>query len=157
MSFFKNKEERAAASEQRWDAFHAKREQKANAVGGSNQRKELGLGPLEPLPGGLSSNLPTLTLVKHYQTPTAFRSDAQKKAGHGWTLAGQSSVRHKQSMVTYTCPNPYYSGSQPAPESAPPAATQISTASELERLAALWQQGVLSDEEFSAQKAKLLA
>ena len=46
---------------------------------------------------------------------------------------------------------------QPAPAAAAPApAAQDDTISELERLGALKDQGVLTDEEFQAQKAKIL-
>jgi hypothetical protein len=44
----------------------------------------------------------------------------------------------------------------PAPAPAPAAAPAGDTTAELERLAALKQQGVLSDEEFAAAKAKIL-
>jgi hypothetical protein len=145
MPLFGSKEDRAATKERK----AAEREVWAK------QRAELGLGLLEGVPAGLTANQPTLTLVKHYQNTLQFRSDAQKKANYGWTIAAQSSVRRKQSMVTYTRPNPYYADSQPAPDAS--AASSISIASELEHLAALRQQGVLSDEEFNAQKAKLLA
>jgi Short C-terminal domain len=43
-----------------------------------------------------------------------------------------------------------------APPPPPPAATGDPTIAELERLASLKQQGILSDEEFTAAKAKLL-
>lgn len=44
----------------------------------------------------------------------------------------------------------------PAPAAAP-AAAQYDVVEELERLAALQQQGILTPEEFAAQKAKILA
>ncbi len=45
---------------------------------------------------------------------------------------------------------------QPAPAPAPAAAPADSLTAELERLGALRSQGILSDEEFAAAKAKLL-
>ncbi len=52
----------------------------------------------------------------------------------------------------YTPPPPQY-----APESAPAAAPQDDMIAQLERLGALRAQGLLTDEEFAAAKAKLLS
>jgi hypothetical protein len=43
------------------------------------------------------------------------------------------------------------------PQMAPPPAAQESTIDQLKELAELKQQGILTDEEFAAQKAKILA
>ena len=52
----------------------------------------------------------------------------------------------------YAAPQP-----APAPAAAPPAApSEDDTIAQLERLAALKSQGILTDEEFAAQKAKIL-
>jgi hypothetical protein len=45
----------------------------------------------------------------------------------------------------------------PAPAAAPPAAPQPDLADQLRKLADLRDAGVLTDDEFAAQKAKLLA
>jgi hypothetical protein len=46
----------------------------------------------------------------------------------------------------------------PQPEAAPPAAApQVDVVSQLKELAALKDQGILTEEEFAAQKAKILA
>jgi hypothetical protein len=47
--------------------------------------------------------------------------------------------------------------SAPAPVAPPPAAPAADPIEQLKQLAALREQGVLTDEEFAAQKAKLLA
>ena len=51
-------------------------------------------------------------------------------------------------------PEPSYAAPPPAPAAAPAAADPIA---QLKELAALKQQGILTDEEFAAQKAKILA
>ncbi|MGQ4489570.1 SHOCT domain-containing protein [Streptomyces sp. 372A] len=50
-----------------------------------------------------------------------------------------------------------YAAQQPQPAAAPPAAPGGDVVGQLERLAALKQQGILTDAEFEAQKARLLA
>jgi uncharacterized membrane protein YebE (DUF533 family) len=69
------------------------------------------------------------------------------------TAAYQSGKRHEaQSQV-----NDQPEAAPPAPVPAPaPAPAGDDTTAELERLASLHQSGVLTDDEFSAAKAKLL-
>ena len=50
-----------------------------------------------------------------------------------------------------------YASSAPAPPPPPPAAPQADLAAQLRQLAELRDQGILTEEEFAAQKAKLLA
>lgn len=52
-------------------------------------------------------------------------------------------------------PQPTYAAPPPQPVPAPPPAA-VDPIEQLERLAALKTQGILTDEEFSAQKAKIL-
>ena len=54
-------------------------------------------------------------------------------------------------------PQPTYAAPPPAPVSAPvPPPVAVDPIEQLERLAALKTQGILTEEEFSAQKAKIL-
>jgi hypothetical protein len=50
-----------------------------------------------------------------------------------------------------------YAQSAPAPPPPPPAAAQPDMVTQLKQLAELRDQGILTDDEFAAQKAKLLA
>jgi uncharacterized membrane protein YebE (DUF533 family) len=71
------------------------------------------------------------------------------------TVAYQSGKRHEQQAQVNEQAQAAYAATQPAPAPAPAAPADDTTA-ELERLAQLHQQGVLTDEEFSAAKAKAL-
>jgi hypothetical protein len=63
---------------------------------------------------------------------------------------------------TYADPGDNQEYAEPAPQAPPPAPpapapTQVDTASEIERLAALHDSGALSDDEFAAMKQKLIS
>jgi uncharacterized membrane protein YebE (DUF533 family) len=72
------------------------------------------------------------------------------------TVAYQSGKRHEAAQGSEEAPPPQqYAEPAPAPAAAPPAPAGDTTA-ELERLSQLHQSGALTDDEFSAAKAKLL-
>jgi hypothetical protein len=68
-------------------------------------------------------------------------------------------VSRRQSTVTeptYADPAPQQQYAPPPPPAAPAAPAQSDMAAELKRLGDLHSQGILTDEEFAAAKAKLL-
>ena len=70
------------------------------------------------------------------------------------TAAYQSGKRHEEAQGQQAPPQEM---AEPAPAPAPaPAAPATDTTAELERLSQLHQSGALTDDEFSAAKAKLL-
>lgn len=81
-------------------------------------------------------------------TATAVSNRVSRRQASRW----QQQEYAEQQQAYAQQPPPAYA---PAPEAAPPPAGADMTA-ELERLAALRNQGVLTDDEFAAAKAKLL-
>jgi hypothetical protein len=81
-------------------------------------------------------------------TATAVSNRVSRRQASRW----QQQDYAEQQQAYAQQPPPAYA---PAPEAAPPPAGADMTA-ELERLAALRSQGVLTDDEFAAAKAKLL-
>jgi hypothetical protein len=81
-------------------------------------------------------------------TATAVSNRVSRRQASRW----QQQEYAEQQQAYAQQPPPAYA---PAPEAAPPPAGADMTA-ELERLAALRSQGVLTDDEFAAAKAKLL-
>ena len=76
-------------------------------------------------------------------TATAVSNRVSRRQAERWS---------QQDSATYDEPQPTYAAPAPAP--AAPAADPIQR---LKDLAALKQQGILTDQEFAAQKAKILA
>jgi hypothetical protein len=76
-------------------------------------------------------------------------------AGTATAVSNRVSRRQAQrwSQQEYAEPEPTYAQPAPAPAPAAPAADPIQ---QLKDLAALKDQGILTDEEFAAQKAKIL-
>jgi hypothetical protein len=75
------------------------------------------------------------------------------------TVAYQSGKRHEQQEEVNEQAQVAYAATQapaPAPTAAPAPAAGGDTTAELERLSSLHQSGALTDDEFSAAKAKLL-
>lgn len=64
-------------------------------------------------------------------------------------------AQEQQAMYTAQQPPPAAAPAPPPPAAAPP--SMDDTVAALERLAALKEQGFLTDEEFAAEKAKVLA
>jgi hypothetical protein len=90
--------------------------------------------------------------------PGLLRGVVRTAAVAGTATAVSNRVSHRQAQrwgqqeyAQYAEPEPAYAAPAPAP--AAPAADPIQ---QLKELAALKQQGILTDEEFAAQKAKIL-
>jgi hypothetical protein len=86
-------------------------------------------------------------------TATAVSNRVSRRQAERWASKGSEYVPGR---VGYAAPPPqeeYAPEDAPAPEPPPPAADPIQ---QLKDLAALKEQGVLTDEEFAAQKAKIL-
>jgi hypothetical protein len=76
-------------------------------------------------------------------TATAVSNRVSRRQADRWSQQGSS----------YDEPEPTYAAPPPPPPAAAPAADPIE---QLQKLAALKDQGILTDEEFAAQKAKIL-
>lgn len=74
-------------------------------------------------------------------TATAVSNRVSRRQGDRWAAQDQQ----------------YPQEPPPQPAASPPAAAQASTIDQLKDLAQLKQQGVLTEEEFAAQKARILA
>ena len=77
-------------------------------------------------------------------TATAVSNRVSRRQGQRWA---------QQEEAQYAEPEPTYAASAPAPAPAAPAADPIH---QLKELADLKQQGILTEAEFAAQKAKIL-
>ncbi len=90
-------------------------------------------------------------------TATAVRGRVARRQQQRW--AAEDQAQYAPRAAQPTAARPTYVVAQPPPQPAPapaPAAATPDPVSQLERLAALKQQGILTDEEFAAQKAKIL-
>jgi hypothetical protein len=76
-------------------------------------------------------------------TATAVSNRVSRRQGQRWA----------QQEASYAEPEPQYTAPAPAPAPAAPAADPIQ---QLKELAALKEQGILTDDEFAVQKAKIL-
>ena len=79
-------------------------------------------------------------------TATAVSNRVSRRQANRWSQQG-------------TMPDPYYDQQAPEPAYAPPpapAAPAVDPIEQLKQLGALREQGVLTDEEFAVQKAKVL-
>ena len=94
--------------------------------------------------------------------PGLMRGMARTAAVVGTATATRNAVNRRQAdknAQAYTqAMNTAQAQSAPPPETqyAPPPAQEVDVISQLERLGALKAQGLLTEEEFAAQKAKLL-
>jgi Short C-terminal domain len=79
-------------------------------------------------------------------------------AGTATAVSGRVARRQaaRYDQPTQAPPEPSEAPPPPPPESAPPPAPEDETVTKLQNLAQLHSQGVLSDEEFAAAKAKAL-
>ena len=82
-------------------------------------------------------------------TATAVSNRVSRRQANRWS---QQEAAQYAPEPNYA-PEPQYA---PHPEYAPPPASSGLPVDELKQLAALREQGILTDEEFAAQKAKLL-
>ena len=80
------------------------------------------------------------------------RRQAEKYAGRDAQIAADRTQAYQQDMAAQAPPPAY----APAPATEPPAAPQADMVSQLRELAQLRDDGILTEEEFAAQKAKLL-
>ena len=80
------------------------------------------------------------------------RRQAEKYAGRDAQIAADRTQAYQQDMAAQAPPPAY----APAPVAEPPAAPQADMVSQLRELAQLRDDGILTEEEFAAQKAKLL-
>jgi len=82
-------------------------------------------------------------------TATAVSNRVSRRQANRWSQQGEAYVPGRVSYAQQPPPEPEYAP-EPAP---PPAADPIQ---QLKELGALHEQGILTDEEFAAQKAKIL-
>jgi hypothetical protein len=85
-------------------------------------------------------------------TAQATRGRVSRRQQKRW--AGQDQAEYAQPQYAPQAPPP--PPAAPPPVAAAPAPAAVDPIEQLERLAALKAQGVLTDEEFAAQKAKIL-
>jgi len=87
-------------------------------------------------------------------TATAVSNRVSRRQANRWAAQDEQQYAQQQQ---YAAPPPQqqYAAAPPAP--APAAAPQKDTVTQLKELAELKQQGILTDAEFDAQKAKILA
>jgi hypothetical protein len=83
-------------------------------------------------------------------TATAVSNRVSRRQANRWADQADAQAYQQMPPQAYAAPPP-----PPAP-APPPAAGMDDLTAELERLAALRNQGILTDDEFSAAKAKLL-
>ncbi|HEY7009736.1 MAG TPA: SHOCT domain-containing protein [Jatrophihabitantaceae bacterium] len=86
-------------------------------------------------------------------TATAVSGRVSRRQAARYDQKAEAQAYEQQQYAQQQAPPQQYA---PAPEPAPAAAPQDETTASLENLARLHQQGVLSDAEFAAAKAKVL-
>ena len=84
-------------------------------------------------------------------TATAVSNRVSRRQANKWQQKADAEAEQQQDEQT----SPQYQQA-PAPEPEPAAADSSSLADELQKLAALKEQGILSEDEFTAAKNKLL-
>lgn len=80
-------------------------------------------------------------------TATAVSGRVRRRQNRRWNRQAEADAYEQQA----------YAPPPPAPEAAAPPAPGMSTVEQLTALAGLHDQGVLTDDEFASQKAKILA
>ena len=85
-------------------------------------------------------------------TATAVSNRVSRRQANRWNQQSEAQAYEQQQ---YYQPPPQYA--QPAPPPAPAPAAAPDPIEQLQRLAELKNQGILTDAEFQAQKAKILA
>jgi len=90
-------------------------------------------------------------------TATVVSNRVSRRQANRWAAKDQSAYAEPQyAQPQYAQPAPpQYAQPAPAPQAAPPAADDMFE--QLEKLGQLRDQGILTDEEFAAQKAKILS
>jgi hypothetical protein len=87
-------------------------------------------------------------------TATAVSNRVSRRQAERWADQGQTYSPSRVYPAEQSAPPPYQ---PPAPAPAPAASGTESTIDQLKDLAELKQQGILTEEEFAAQKARILA
>ena len=93
-------------------------------------------------------------------TATAVSNRVSRRQANRWSQNDQSAYAQPQYAEPQYAPQPQYAQPQyvapapPPPAAAPPAADMFE---QLKQLAELRDQGILTDEEFAVQKARILA
>jgi len=82
------------------------------------------------------------------------RRQAEKYAGRDAQIAADRTQAYQQDMSEQAPPPPQYAQAPPPPPPPPP--PQVDVVGQLRELAKLRDDGILTEEEFAAQKAKLL-
>ncbi|HEY1282097.1 MAG TPA: SHOCT domain-containing protein [Acidimicrobiales bacterium] len=88
-------------------------------------------------------------------TATAVSNRVSRRQANRW--AGQEQAQYEQQQAQYAPPPQYYEPAPPPPPPPPPPAAAPDPIAQLKQLAELRDQGILTDAEFEAQKAKILA
>ena len=83
------------------------------------------------------------------------RRQAEKYAGRDAQIAADRTQAYQQDMSEQAPPPPQYAQAPPPPPPPPPA-PQVDVVAQLRELAQLRDDGILTEEEFAGQKAKLL-
>ena len=89
-------------------------------------------------------------------TATAVSNRVSRRQAGRWAAQEQQQYEHEQYVAQQQAPPPQYQAPPPPPP-APAAPAGPDLISQLEKLGQLKAAGVLTDAEFEAQKAKLLA
>jgi hypothetical protein len=93
-------------------------------------------------------------------TATAVSNRVSRRQANRWAQQDQSAYYEQQyAQQQYAQPQyaqPQYAQPAPAPAPAPAAAAEDDMFEQLQRLAQLHDQGILTDEEFAASKARIL-
>ena len=84
-------------------------------------------------------------------TATAVSNRVSRRQANRWSQQNEAQAYEQQQQQQYYEPPPQYAQPAPAPVAAPDPIEQLT------KLAALKDQGILTDAEFQAQKAKILA
>jgi hypothetical protein len=89
-------------------------------------------------------------------TATAVSGRVQRRQAERFAGRDAQIYADRQAAYAQTAPQQAYAQPAPAPAPAPAAPSSDDTLSQLERLGQLKEQGILTDAEFAAQKAKIL-
>jgi hypothetical protein len=84
-------------------------------------------------------------------TATAVSNRVSRRQANRWSQQDEQAYYEQQQQQQYAQPEPQYAPPPPAPE------PEADPYAQLEKLADLKARGILTDAEFEAQKAKILA
>jgi hypothetical protein len=89
-------------------------------------------------------------------TATAVSNRVSRRQANKWQQKADAEAAEQQPQQEEPAPPQYQQAPPPAQEPEPAAADASSLADELQKLASLKEQGILSEDEFTAAKNKLL-